>query len=280
MRTMSPAFRFVIAAAGWSCLWAAENGQHAALTYSAASVVNAATNQPGVLSPNCFVTIYGTGLALTTRAIAQEDIHGGILPDVLPGTGLRVLINNIPASIYYVSPGQVNALVPSILLPGPASLQLVLNALAGPAVNITLTASAPGLFSADGQTAIALHGNGPLVTASAPAGPGEVVVVFATGLGVIVPPAPYAQIIPGAAPLRDVSSFQVLLDGKPVDPKRIQYAGAAPGFAGLFQINVQLPDDLGANPEIKVGTPDLLSPAGIRLPAAAAPVTGSSKIPF
>ena len=66
--------------------------------------------------------------------------------------------------------------------------------------------------------------------------------------------------------LSDLADFQVLLNGTAVDPRLIQYAGQAPGFAGLFQINLQLPADSPANPEIRIGFGANLSPAQRFLP--------------
>ena len=59
---------------------------------------------------------------------------------------MRVLINQIFADVYYVSPGQVNVLIPPSLTAGPVTVQLVNDGLAGPPVTITLSASAPVLF--------------------------------------------------------------------------------------------------------------------------------------
>ncbi len=57
-----------------------------------------------------------------------------------------------------------------------------------------------------------------------------------------------------------------MLNGVAIDPSLIQYAGVTPGFAGLFQINVQLPGDAPSSPEIQIGYPNLMSPAGRILP--------------
>jgi uncharacterized protein (TIGR03437 family) len=145
-------------------------------------------------------------------------------------------------------------------------LQLVNDSIAGPAVPIPLGNAAPALFQMDATTVIATHGNGPLVTGAAPAKRGEVVVVYATGLGITTPPAIANQIPQSLAPLADMGTFQVLLNGTPVDKKAILYAGVTPGFAGLFQINVLLPADAPANPEIRVSSSGVLSPAGRTIP--------------
>ena len=166
---------------------------------------------------------------------------------------MSVLVGGISAYMYYVSPNQVNVLIPSLLTPGTVTVQLENRSLYGPPVQITLTAAAPALFQSDATTVIATHGNGPLVTAASPAVPGEVVVLYATGLGETAPEAICGFLPEMASPLADLANFQVLLNGTPVNPQLILYAGDAPGFAGLFQINLELPADSPPNPEIQIG---------------------------
>ena len=186
-----------------------------------------------------------------------------MLPTSLGSTPVRVLLDGQFASLYYVSPRQVNALIPPHLLPGRVSLQVVLSGRAGPPVSLTLEESAPGLFEADGYV-IATHGNGPVITDESPAAPGEVVVLYATGLGP-TSPASLPNRIPSAAAKLTNPAFGVWLNGVPVPKSRILYAGVTPGFAGLFQINLHLPPDAAPDPEVRVGTPERMSPPGRHL---------------
>jgi uncharacterized protein (TIGR03437 family) len=234
--------------------------------YTADSVANSAANVTGLYAPNTFVTIYGQNLAYTTRALAASDIAGGMLPTVLGSTGVRVLINNIPANIYYVSPTQVNLLIPTSLVAGPVMLQLVVDSLAGPAIPILLQSAAPSLFQLDAATVLAVHLDGSTITAASPATSGEVVVLFATGLGPTNPAAIPNQIPQQAASVTPISNFTMLINGAAVNPQQILYAGVVPTFAGLFQINVQLPANTPANPQIQIGYAGIMSPAGRMLP--------------
>jgi uncharacterized protein (TIGR03437 family) len=238
--------------------------------YTAASIANSASNTAGPYSPNSFLSIYGINLSYVTQPIEAGNINAGQLPWVLAGTEVSVLVGGISAYMYYVSPNQVNVLIPSLLTPGPVTVELENRSLYGPAVEITLAAAAPALFQSDAMTVLATHGNGPLVTADSPASPGEIVVLYATGLGVTAPEAICGFLPEMAAPLADLVDFQVLLNGTAVDPQLIQYAGDAPGFAGLFQINVQLPANCPPNPEIQIGYVNNqgsnLSPAQLLLP--------------
>jgi uncharacterized protein (TIGR03437 family) len=246
---------------------AAFTGLHAdSPVYSAASIVNSADGQTSGLAPNTIGTLYGTGLAFGTKALTADDIRGGVLPTVLPGTGVRVLIGGLPANLYYVSPTQINFLVPPILLPGKSDLQLAIDGIAGPLVQIQLATSNPALFQADPQTPIATRLDASLITAVAPAKPGSIVTLYATGLGQTTPPVFYGELPTHAAPLKQIADFKVVLDGIALNSGAVAYAGIAPGFAGLYQINLTLPQSIGPDPEIRIGFGDTLSRAGLRLP--------------
>lgn len=237
--------------------------------YTTASVVNAADNQSDVLAPNTIATIYGTNLAYGTAAIGQNNIQSGLLPTVIGDCETRVFVNNYPADLYYVSPTQINFLVPTNLLPQSATVQVLVDSLAGPAVQFTLATAAPALFQLDSQNAVATDATGAVLTPSSPASPGEIVILWATGLGQVTPPVIYGQIPTAAASLVSGASLTILLDGVAVDPSAIAYAGLAPGYAGLYQINLVLPMSTGANPEIRLRLDGAISIAGVHLPVAA-----------
>jgi uncharacterized protein (TIGR03437 family) len=234
--------------------------------YTQDSIANSASNTTGLYAPNTFISVYGTNLAYGTAAIGPNDIRGGGLPTLLGNLGVHVVVNQILADLYFVSPTQVNVLISTSLIAGPATVQLVNNGLAGPPVSIMLGPAAPALFQADAQNVIATHGNGPVVTPASPAVKGEIVVLYATGLGPTSPAAIPDQIATAAAPLANLADFRVLLNGAAVDPHQILYAGVTPGFAGLYQINLQLPANVPANPEIRIGFSTVMSPAGRILP--------------
>ena len=108
-----PLVRFPLALLSvWCVLGAEKPVPRVAPIYDAASIVNAADNQSGALAPNTLGTIYGANLAYSTAAITLNDIQGGVLPIVLGTSETRVFVNNYPADLYYVSPTQINFLVP------------------------------------------------------------------------------------------------------------------------------------------------------------------------
>ena len=64
-------------------------------------------------------------------------------------------------------------------------------------------------------------------------------------------------------------SAWIFTDGIPVDSRAIAYAGIAPGFAGLYQINLTIPASSGSNPEIRLAIGDAVSLSGLHIPVSA-----------
>ena len=63
-----------------------------------------------------------------------------------------------------------------------------------------------------------------------------------------------------------IASLKVTLDGTAVDPSLIKYAGLTPGSAGLYQINLYVPEGAHNNPEIQVTAGNLPPQTGLKLP--------------
>jgi uncharacterized protein (TIGR03437 family) len=246
-----------------ACVYGQITGNGAAPLYTAQGVVNAATQTGGALAPNTIATLYGTNLAFDTRAVASTDIVRGMMPTSLDGVG--VWVNSIPCSLFFVSPTQINFLVPYQLTPGTVSLIVARDSQAGPTVSIQLNSTSPGLFLWNGNNAVAGHLNGVALTDASPAVPGEIVVIYAAGLGRTSPDTTSGQLATAAFPIYYLSQLQVLLNGVACPPANVLYAGLAPGFAGLYQINLQLPDDVAADPQIQVSVGPQISPAFIQL---------------
>ncbi|HUE22113.1 MAG TPA: IPT/TIG domain-containing protein [Bryobacteraceae bacterium] len=232
--------------------------------YTAAGIVNGASFAPG-LSPNTIVSIFGTNLSWDTVALQASDLAAGVMPTSLGN--VEVYFEGWPAYLYYVSPTQINLLVPSSLIPGTFQFWVARQGTSGPIVSVTLQSAAPALFEYPAGTAIATHPDGSLVSSSSPAAGGGIVTLWATGLG-NTDPSLEDGVLPAAAQwLSQLTQFEVQINGAALDPTAILYAGVAPGFAGLYQVNVQLPAQLPANPEIRLGLAGAMSPAGLILPA-------------
>jgi uncharacterized protein (TIGR03437 family) len=211
-------------------------------------VLNAASFAPAgyPLSPGGFVALGGTGLA-TQNAIAS----GLPFQDTLGGVSMTV--NGIPAPIYSVTAGSspvINAVVPFAVTGSTATIVVTVGTTKSNAVVVPLAATAPGIFSVppNGISGGAMrHLDGTLVSATAPAARDEFISVYLTGLGTTSPPVPDGAAAPGSPPLANITGpVNVYVGG--IQTAAPQYAGLAPGFAGLYQLNIQIPDavDSGA----------------------------------
>src|SRR5450759_2806848 len=210
----------------------------AAPSVTAANVVSAATLVAGPMSSNSWVTIFGSNLGVTTRGWADSDFVNGQIPFSLDG--VSVLLNQFGAPrlayVGYVSPTQVNFLLPSDLIATATTVQVRNPAGTNTALPITVSANAPQVFTTDGKTVLGAHVNGSLLGKAAPAAPGETIVVYGTGLGATSP-----ALIPGQVPTDAVSLAtlpQVTIGGAAAT---VSFAGVVPGTAGVYQINVQVP---------------------------------------
>lgn len=239
-------------------------GQIAPPSYSPEGFTNAASNERGSLAPGSLVSLYGSGLSFVTRAATGADIRNNRLPTRLPGAAVSVTIGGLPAPLLYVSPTQVNFIIPAELTPGQHRVWLVRDSLSGPILTLTLKPYAPGLFR-QGSWLLALTPQGRLVSAEHPARPGDWIVLYAVGLGPVVPPVATGVLPDGAFPIRDAAVFRILLSGEELPRDRIGYAGVAPGFAALYQINFQLPDSAGSNPALQIIMADETSPPNLPL---------------
>jgi len=164
---------------------------------------------------------------------------------------VQVAIAGQSAFIDYVSPGQVNALLPSNI--GPGSLQLTVTSagVASAPVNVTVYATQPGLLAppsfriGGNQYMVAQFGDGTYVLPagaiagvnSRPAQPGETIVIYGIGFGSVVPNIPAGQIAIGESQLS--APLQVLFAQTPAPEAR--YNGLAPNSVGLYQFNVIVP---------------------------------------
>lgn len=180
------------------------------------------------LAPGGLATLFGSRLSIVT-ARAYE----GPLPRNL--AAVEVWVGDRVAPLWYVSPEQINLQVPYEA--SPETTLLVRRAgFAGPAWPLGVEPAAPAIFSVNGAPAITHAGTPRLVTPEDPARPGEAVSIWLTGLGALREPLESGQA--AERPIWAAAAVRVLFNEEPVEPL---YAGAAIGFAGLNQINVEVP---------------------------------------
>jgi len=194
-----------------------------------------------------WVAIYGSSLANTSRTWALSDFTGGTatgspLPAKLDG--VSATIGGQPASVFYISPTQLNVLSPSNLPLGAAQVVVTNNGAVSSSFSTTVVQASPSFFyyAAGGNLyPLAVHlsdgalvGDPAVLAGTEKAHPGEVLEVFANGIaaatgGVIVPVTAFTQqvtITAGSTTLGTSAPYLV--------------------SAGEFQVNVTLPASIVA----------------------------------
>jgi uncharacterized protein (TIGR03437 family) len=205
------------------------------LSFSAGSVVNAASGVSGVV-PGSLATIYASGLR---DSAGITEAPGLPLPTSLSGVTVNIGGRDAPLlAVASTAAGeQVNLQVP-FEISGNTVTVTVRRGDASASAEVAVLAAQPGIFTSDGSAAIAASTEFRLITEANPAPRDSIIVLYATGLGASDNP-PATGAAAGVSPLsRARTTPTVRIGGVPAE---VLFAGLAPGFAGLFQLNVRVP---------------------------------------
>jgi uncharacterized protein (TIGR03437 family) len=221
---------------------------------------------PGGVVPGELATIFGVNLTIATGINGAPAVP---LPTQLQN--VQVLVNGTPAPLFAVDNvnglQQVNFEVPTtVAQKTTATIQVVDNGVAGNIVTVPVMSAQPGIFTYNvggSNFGAILHPNSPqLADTGHPASAGEVVVIFCTGLGTVSPAPADGSPAPGAA--QTTLTATVTIGGVAA---AVDYAGLAPGFVGLYQINAHVPTVLSAGNQ-----PVVITVNGIQSAIALLPV--------
>lgn len=216
-------------------------------------VVNAGSLAPFTASwaPGELVSIFGSNLANTT------DTNGS-LPTTLDGVQVKVTDQNgtvIPAPIYFVSPGQVNAVIPTNVIcqsqsstsatPAScitASIQVINNGTPSNVVTNYVGVTAPGVFNSYTGTPAVQHSDYSMVTPASPVKPGETILVYLTGLGAVDTSG------------NTTKTFTASIGGVSAT---VAFAGTQSTVGGGYQMNITVPSGVPAgNAYLDISGPD------------------------
>jgi uncharacterized protein (TIGR03437 family) len=206
-----------------------------------AAAVNAAS-YAGAVAPGSIATVFGLELAAATATASD-----GRPAPTLGKTQLSVA--GIPAPLFYASPTQLNFQVPwETPASEPASLQVTVNGRPGNAARMAVAQFAPGIFTtpalAPRQGAVVISGSGNLAAPGVPPGPrparpGDYISIFCTGLGPVENTPPTGSPAPSSPLSPTLNQVEVTIDGRKAE---VPFAGLAPGFVGLYQVNARVPE--------------------------------------
>jgi len=205
-------------------------------------------------APGSLFTLFGSELGPDQAVVASPDASGRFPTEI---AGTRVLIGDRPAHLLFVSEGQINAVMPSseelvdhaVPRADPQDLsrmwetliRVERNGRSSPPGPTLINGSSPALFRLGGRQAAALNQDGTVNSASNPAAPGSVVVLFGSGAGDMDPPAETGAVVSSSPLPRVIAPVSVEFAGETAE---VLYAGAAPGLvSGVLQVNARIPVD-------------------------------------
>jgi uncharacterized protein (TIGR03437 family) len=251
----------------YGALYVADTSNRVAIHYPALAGTNGAsfacamgcslgtlTDTPYYLAPGAFASLYSF-----SGTFASSSTNNTVLPVPTTLAGLQVLVNGQPSPITSVATSQINFLVP---LEAPASGTAQV-AVVNPSTSqvlgsgtMIMNVAAPGFFTLNekgtGQIAALNCNKSPCedtVNGTAnPANPGSVIQLYLTGQGYFSGIPPDGQGSTGAV---NTPSVPVVYIGG--SQSTLQYSGLAPGFPGLWQINVEIPSSLQNFPNFPTG---------------------------
>jgi uncharacterized protein (TIGR03437 family) len=186
------------------------------------------------VAPGSLISIFGYNLAP-----GEATANTAPAPTTLNGTSLT--INGVPAPLLYVSRTQINAQVPYEVSPGPGALVIQAGDLKSASVAFPVYPIAPGVWRLPNTLhVLAVNAaDGTLNGADHPAFPGQYVTIYLTGQGAVTNPVPTGAAAPTSPYSIPVAPVLVKVGGQTASTP---FAGLAPGFIGLLQINLEIPD--------------------------------------
>jgi len=201
-------------------------------------VVHGASNQPAVAAGS-WISIFGSSLGPGARTWTAADIVGGKLPEQLDG--VSVSVDGKAASVYYISPAQLNVEVPSDV---SGTVQVKVTNSSGTASTLVSVQSLqPGFFLFTGNNVAAVRSDGAYLgpagiydgLTTIPAKAGDQILLFGTGFGPTNPAVPAGEVVTTPEPL--VNDLKVYIDTLSAP---VAYAGLT--GVGLYQINITVPN--------------------------------------
>ena len=218
------------------------------------AIVNAASYAPPILpvSPGEFLTLYMWG----PKAPAQVAAASPPYPSSL--LGFSVTANGKPVDVTSIGQGAVNIILPTDISGSAVTLQVRNGTTTSNAVDLPLANTAPGVFTQSGNglgDAAALHADYTPITVDHPAHGNEVILLYLTGLGAVMPPVGDGA-LPGTNPPSRVTTPVTVRVGEL--SAEVQFAGLAPGFPGLYQLNIKVPGGIPASTTaiVEIRTPE------------------------
>ncbi len=198
------------------------------------------------LAPGQIFSVFGSNLAALPGGATSVP-----LPTQLAGVSVNLGGQAVP--LYFSDSDHLNAQIPFETPVGSElPLVVIVNGKASPPESVMLARTSPGIFTVDGSeqgAGLITDSQGRPINNTNPARRGEVVIVYGTGFGATTPPVASGTNSPASPPAVTAIPVQAFVGG---DPATVEFAGLAPGFVGLYQINLRIPADSPAGAEVEL----------------------------
>ncbi len=211
--------------------------------YPGIRILNSAAAHRVQVAPNTYSAIYGAANAFgEVTKLFTEEPNPVPMPTVVADT--RVLVGEKAAPIQFVSPSQINFIVPKDTATSGTVEVIVERVSTGQVLaagSAEMDVVAPAVFAGAGgrgQVA-ATNQDFSINSPSNPAARGSIITIYATGLGNLAGSPPDGVPTPGT--VSTVGTLQVIIGTAAVPAANIQYSGLAPGLISVWQINVVIP---------------------------------------
>jgi uncharacterized protein (TIGR03437 family) len=230
-------------------------------------VLNGASYQPSGIVPGSLATIYGANLSPVTDSW-EKYIVDGKYPTTFDG--VSVTIGGKPAYLSYISSLQINLIVPEVGS-GPQDVVVKNTIGASTPLAATVSTTGPAFLLWPKNQAVATSVNYALLAESgtfpgattAPAKPGDVVVLWGTGFGPTDPADPIGEETPTKGTYSTTTLPTVTLNDVPV---KVYGAALAGGEGGIYQVAIQVPSSMpDGNWDVQASIGGVKSPSGVVL---------------
>lgn len=221
---------------------------------TAGGVGNAVSGAAGLVAGS-WASIYGTNFTTTTRTLSSSDVVNNAIPTTLGGVSVQ--INGKAAYVQYVSPTQINVLVPADTSLGPVTVTVTSAAGTSNSVSANMHTVLPGLSVLSNYVRAVRYPDGAIIngtgvaeagyTTSPAVGQGDIIALFGTGFGPTNSSVSTGSLFAGAYPTNN--PVTVTIDGSPAE---VLWSGLV--GPGLYQINVRVPLSLSDGDTAVVAT--------------------------
>jgi len=222
------------------------------------------------VSPGSLVSIFGSGLSSALQS-------GDTVPLSTSINSVSVTFNGVPAGLYFVSDGQVNAQLPwNVMAPGSTTgtvnAVVTKNGTVSAPMAVPVNLYSPGIFSIPPGAgyAIAINPDGSIAAPAGaipgfptrPAKVGDALIILANGLGPV--DIPLANGAASLDALRRTTTLPVVLVGG--QSAQVVFSGLTPQFPGINQLNLVVPSGAtGDNVPLQIQIGGVTSPTGVNI---------------